>query len=154
MSTIEERYEASLIRRTSSLGRLLSLVKKDVDQRLTEKLVGLGHRNFRAGDMVVLINIDDAGTINNELAKKARISKQAMSKVVKNLEADGYIATRKHDTDNRASLIFLTDKGKMLLIEASESIKEIEAGYTDVVGEQDITTLKQVLLRLHEGLRL
>lgn len=154
MSTTEERYEASLARRKSSLGRLLSLVKKDLDQRLTEKLLERGYQNFRPGDMVVLINIDDTGTINNELAKKARISKQAMSKVVKNLEADGYIATRKHDTDNRASLIFLTDKGKMLLIEASESIQEIEASYIDVVGEEDITSLKAVLLRLHAGLNL
>lgn len=153
MST-DERYEASLARRTSSLGRLLSLVKKDLDQRLTEKLLVLGYHNFRPSDMVVLINIDDAGTINNELAKKARISKQAMSKVVKNLEADGYIATRKHETDNRASLIFLTEKGKLLLMDASESIREIEVTYIETIGEEDIATLKQVLLRLHAGLKL
>lgn len=154
MSTTEERYETSLARRKASLGRLLSLVKKDLDQQLTEKLLERGYKDFRPGDMVVLINIDDAGTINNELAKKARISKQAMSKVVKNLEAEGYIATRKHDTDNRASLIALTDMGKMLLIETSESIKEIETSYVEVVGEEDITTLKQILLRLHAGLNL
>ena len=53
MITTEERYEASLARRKSSLGRLLSLVKKDLDQRLTEKLLERGYKNFRPGDVIV-----------------------------------------------------------------------------------------------------
>lgn len=152
--SIDERYQAAITRRKSSLGRLLSLVKKDLDQRLIEKLLELGYQHFRPSDMVLLINIDDAGTINNDLARKARISKQAMSKVVKSLEAEGYIATRKHESDNRASIIFLTEKGKMLLIDASESIKEIETIYTETIGDEDIAQLKTILLKLHAGLKL
>ncbi|WP_106527728.1 MarR family winged helix-turn-helix transcriptional regulator [Chitinophaga niastensis] len=152
MSTsIDAQYEASLAKRPDSLARLLTLVKKDMDLRLTEKIQERGYQHFKLGDMVLLVNIDAQGTINNELAKKARISKQAMSKVVKNLEAEGYIGTRKHDTDNRASIIFLTEKGKELMINASASVDELQEFYTEIIGEEDVKQLKRILHKLNMG---
>ncbi|NSL90130.1 MarR family winged helix-turn-helix transcriptional regulator [Chitinophaga solisilvae] len=151
-STTDARYEASLALRPNSLARYLSLIKKDADSRLTDKLQERGYVNFRLSDMVLLVNIDPYGTINNELAKKARISKQAMSKIVKSLIAEGFIGTRKHDTDNRASIIFITEKGKELMINASEAVEELTAFYTAVIGQDDMQQLKQILGRLLEGL--
>jgi DNA-binding MarR family transcriptional regulator len=153
-TTIDAQYELSLSKRPNSLARLLTLVKKDMDLRLTEKIQERGYQHFKLGDMVLLVNIDAQGTINNELAKKARISKQAMSKVVKNLEAAGYIGTRKHDTDNRASIIFLTEKGKELMINASASVEELQEFYTTIIGEEDVKQLKQILLKLNTGLNI
>ncbi|CAL1520412.1 hypothetical protein MMC2321_04177 [Chitinophaga sp. MM2321] len=151
-NSIDAKYEASLARRPNSLARLLNLLKKDVDLRLIEKIQERGYINFKLGEMVLLVNIDAQGTINNELAKKARISKQAMSKVVKSLEAAGYISTRKHDTDNRASIIFLTEKGKELMINASDAVEEIHARYTAMIGEEDMLQLKRIMAKLYNSL--
>jgi DNA-binding MarR family transcriptional regulator len=104
------------------------------------------------GDMVLLVNISTEGIINNELAKKARITKQAMSKVVKNLEATGFIYTRKHETDNRATVIFLSDKGKQLVIDVSGAVQEITSFYTGIIGEKDAEQLRDILFRLVEGI--
>ncbi|MGX5817836.1 MarR family winged helix-turn-helix transcriptional regulator [Chitinophaga lutea] len=145
--TLDEKLAIVAAGRNRSLIRLLSIVKKDLDARLTEKMLQMGY-DFRIGDMVLLVNISPEGTINNELAKKARITKQAMSKVVKNLESAGYINTRKHETDNRATVIFLSDKGKQLVLDASACIQEIQQYYTSIIGESDVEVLRDILFRL------
>ncbi|MCK7557434.1 hypothetical protein MKQ70_21470 [Chitinophaga sedimenti] len=82
-STRDEKLQAMISRRSKSLIKLVSLVKKDMEIKLMERLHSLGYENFKMGDMVCLANVQLDGTINNELAKKAKITKQAMSKVVK-----------------------------------------------------------------------
>jgi len=142
------KLQACMQKRPRSLLRLLSITKKDMDWRLTEKLQERGYPDFKLGDMVLLANIQPEGTINNDLAKKARISKQAMSKVVKNLEAAGYILTRKHEKDNRAVVIFLSEKGKQLMITVSECVDEIQEVYVAVIGEEENEALKNTLIKL------
>jgi DNA-binding MarR family transcriptional regulator len=153
-ATIDAKYEACLSKRPDSLARLINLFKKDVDIRITQKIINRGYSNFKLGDMVLLVHIDAHGTINNDLARKARISKQAMSKVVKNLEAESYISSRKHETDNRASIIFLTEKGKELLINVYEVVDEIQEFYTNIVGTDELLQLKNILRKLNTGLNL
>jgi DNA-binding MarR family transcriptional regulator len=151
--SLDEQLEQYLAQRQRSLIRLLGLLKKDMDFKITEKLQQKGYDNFKLGDLVLIVNIQPEGIINNELAKKARITKQAMSKVVKNLEAGGYIFTRKHENDNRSAVIFLTDNGKRLLISAAESFREIQDEYTDIIGMEDADSLKQILGKLVSTLR-
>src|SRR3954464_8561312 len=102
--SLDEQLEHYMAQRQRSFIRLTALLKKDMDARIMEKLQQRGYTNFKLGDLPLLVNIQPEGTINNELAKRARISKQAMSKVVKNLESGGYILTRKNENDNRSSV--------------------------------------------------
>jgi DNA-binding MarR family transcriptional regulator len=147
-SPLDERLQECIAQRPQMLIRMVNLIKKDMDSRLTETLQQRGYADFKMGDMVFIANIAPEGIINNELAKKAHITKQAMSKVVKNLEAAGYIVTRKHENDNRATMIFLSDKGKELVIAATESVLEMEQHYTSLIGETDMAALKGILMRL------
>lgn len=153
-ATIDAKYEAYMTERSNSLARLINQFKKDIDLRILQKIRERGYNDFKLGDMVLLVNIDSHGTINNDLARKARISKQAMSKVVKNLEASNYISSRKHDTDNRASLIFLTDKGKEFMITVYEVVDEVTDFYMSIVGEDEVRHLKTVLKNITGGLNL
>jgi DNA-binding MarR family transcriptional regulator len=147
-SPLDEKLQECIAQRRNLLIRAINLLKKEMDNRLTESLQQKGYADFKMGDMVLIANIAPEGIINNELAKKAHITKQAMSKVVKNLEASGYIVTRKHENDNRATVIFLSDKGKELVIAATESVLEIERYYAGLVGENDLGEAKDVLIRL------
>lgn len=147
-SVLDKKFLDVMARRPRLLIRLFGLVKKDLDVRLTEKMQAIGYSDFKIGDMVLVANISPEGTINNELAKKARITKQAMSKVVKNLVTSGFIYTRKHETDNRATVIGLTDKGKQLLIDAYEQIEQVQQYYIGIIGEQDAEVLRDILYRL------
>ncbi|MBW8684405.1 MarR family winged helix-turn-helix transcriptional regulator [Chitinophaga rhizophila] len=147
-SSLDEQLEQHLAQRQHSLIRMLGLLKKDMDCRIMQKLQQKGYNNFKLGDLVLIVNIEPEGTINNELARKARITKQAMSKVVKNLEAGGFIHTCKHASDARAAVISLTDEGKKLIICAAESFEEIQEEYTHIVGAEDAVSLKRVLSKL------
>lgn len=149
-TALDIKFQEVLAKRSRLLIRLLGLTKKDVDARLTEKMQMAGYKDFKIGDMVLLVNISPEGTINNELAKKARITKQAMSKVVRNLVTTGFIYTRKHETDNRATVICLTDQGKQLLIDAYECVEEIQQYYISIIGENDGQVLRDILYRLVE----
>ncbi|GEP92481.1 transcriptional regulator, MarR family [Chitinophaga terrae (ex Kim and Jung 2007)] len=153
-ATIDAKYEAYMAERSNSLARLINQFKKDIDLRILQKIRERGYNDFKLGDMVLLVNIDSHGTINNDLARKARISKQAMSKVVKNLEAGNYISSRKHDTDNRASLIFLTDKGKKFMITVYEVVDEVTDFYAAIIGEEEMKHLKALLKSITVGLNL
>ncbi|MFY0253630.1 MarR family winged helix-turn-helix transcriptional regulator [Chitinophaga sp. 30R24] len=149
---IDAKYEACLAKRPDSLARLINQFKKDIDLRISQKIQERGYKNFKLGDMVLLVYIDPHGTINNDLARKARISKQAMSKVVKSLEAENYIATRKHDTDNRASIIFLTEKGKAFMINVYEAVDEIHDFYASIIGNERFQQLRDTLKQLNTSL--
>lgn len=151
-STLDKQLAEIIANRPRLLIRLLNIVKKDFDNRLIEKLQQAGYKDFKIGDMVLIVNISQEGTINNELAKKARITKQAMSKVVKNLEATGYIYTRKHETDNRATVIFLSDKGKQLVIDTAAVVQEVQGYYTSIIGEKDAEVLRDILFKLTAGI--
>ncbi len=148
ISDKDQQLTDIIAQRHKLLIRLLSIVKKDYDARLTEHLQKNGYADFKIGDMVLMANISTEGTINNELAKKARITKQAMSKVVKNLEASDYIVTRKHETDKRATVIFLSEKGKQLMIDMFGAVTGIQEYYTSIIGEQDADLLRDILFRL------
>ncbi|SCC61980.1 transcriptional regulator, MarR family [Chitinophaga costaii] len=149
---LDHRLMEVCLLRPRSLARLNNLLKKDMDARLGEALVQRGYTDFKLGDMSLVANIDVQGTINNELARKARITKQAMSKVVKNLEAAGYIYTRKHTTDARASVVFLTDKGKQLIIDTSACLAEIKKYYISLIGEKEMEKLIALLFQLNNSL--
>lgn len=151
-ATRDERLQSIMQQRNKSLIKLISIIKKDFENKLMDKLRSQGYENFKVGNMGCLANVQLDGTINNELAKKAKITKQAMSKVVKNLETEGYIYTRKHETDNRASVIYLTDKGKDLTIAASECVQETQASYKNIIGEEDAEKLREILTKLVTGL--
>lgn len=146
--SLDEQLQQHLAQRQQSLIRMLGLLKKDMDCRIMQKLQQKGYNNFKLGDLVLIVNIDPQGIINNELARKARITKQAMSKVVKNLEAGGFIHTSKHANDARAAIISLTDEGKKLIICAAESFQEIQEEYTHIVGKEDADALRQILRKL------
>ncbi|RAJ10982.1 DNA-binding MarR family transcriptional regulator [Chitinophaga skermanii] len=149
---LDEQIRGLLDKRNKLLIKLLALTKKDIDNRLTEGLAELGYPDFKIADMGLLANIKLEGTINNELAKKARITKQAMSKVVKSLEQAGFIYTKKHETDNRATVIFLTVKGKELMLASSATVQKIDEFYSNIIGKEDTEKLREILYKLIDGI--
>lgn len=151
-TTLDQQLAEVCLHRPQSLARLTNLLKKDIDLRLGEALEQRGYTDFKLGDMSLVANIELQGTINNELARKARITKQAMSKVVKSLETAGYIYTSKHAADARASMVYLTDKGKHLMIDTNACLAQIRNHYTSLMGEKDMEKLVGLLCRLNSAL--
>jgi len=96
----------------------------------------------------VLMNIKLEGTNNNELARNARVTKQAMSKVAKELYELGYIKTKVDPSDKRSTIFMLTERGKKLVVEARLAVKELMDEYSEVFGHEEYGHTLQMLLKI------
>lgn len=128
-----------------SWGKLLAQLKRQFDTWAVAELASHGYADFKMAYMPLLMNIQPEGITNNELAKKARVTKQAMSKVVKELLEFGYIKTSEHDTDKRSAVIYLTSKGKKMVITARMRMLEVEKEYEALIGKKKFEELKESL---------
>ena len=127
--------------RGRAIGRSLSILKRFTSRYAEQRLYELGFINFKASYIAFLASMEEGGITNNELAKRAGVTKQAMSKVVKLLEDDGYIYTVKNEKDSRSSRIFINDRGKQLLKALSGCMQEIREKFEAMAGQERVTQM-------------
>lgn len=157
MKTIELKGKEEKILRMhnpKNVGRLLNMWKRYFDNWANEKLFEHGYSYFKMAYMPFIMNISDAGSTNNEIALKAKVTKQAMSKVVKELLQHGIIRVEKHADDKRASLIFLTSKGKKLVGDTKGCVLDLSDEYREIVGTANFDVMIECMykiLQYHEA---
>ncbi len=144
-----DRFDA--IRRRS-LGRLSWRLKRYFDTFLEPRIQAQGFADFKLSYLALLANIDEKGITNNELAKRACVTKQMMSKTVNLLEQQGYIYTRKHASDSRSSVIFLNERGKDLFITLHECITEMHQKFSTILGHDQFEQMIDSWVTLMDGL--
>jgi DNA-binding MarR family transcriptional regulator len=138
--------------RQRAVGRLFWQLKRYIDNQMEPQLSSLGYTDFKMSYMMVIANIDEQGTTNNELAKRANVTKQMMSKMVSLLEKERYIYTTKNPDDSRSSVIFLDERGKELLIDVRQGIDQVRVKLDGIVGhdrmEEFINTMVELVTAL------
>ena len=135
-------------RKENSWGKILNLLKRQFDAIAIAELAKLGYDDFKMGHMPLLMNIHPEGITNNELAKKAKVTKQAMSKVVKELVQAGYIETEEHGQDKRSAVIVLTTKGKKFVLTVRQRLFDLETEYVKLLGKQKFEGVKESLQQI------
>jgi DNA-binding MarR family transcriptional regulator len=148
MKELDKQLLESHLRKEQSWGKILAHLKRQFDAWAIAELIKKGYDDFKMAYMPLLMNIHPEGITNNELAKKARVTKQAMSKVVKELDEYGYIKTEVDGSDKRSSIIFLTAKGKRLVLSARNRLYDMEKEYEELLGKNNFHQLKQQLLEI------
>ena len=148
MSELDKQLLETYEQKQKSWGKLISHLKRQFDTWATAELENHGYSDFKMGYMPLLMNIHPEGITNNELAKKAKVTKQAMSKVVKELVEAGYIRTETHGQDKRSSIIYLTTKGKKLVLSARSKVFDLEKEYEAFVGKKKFEELKEWLTKI------
>lgn len=141
--------------RGRSVGKLFWRLKRYTENFVEPRLHQLGFTDFKMSYLMFLSNIDEQGTTNNELAKRACVTKQMMSKIVSFLESDGYLYTQKNPSDSRSSVIFLNDRGKELFLALRDSMQEVRDKFDSIVGhermEQVIVTMMELVEELEKS---
>ncbi|WP_266362513.1 MarR family winged helix-turn-helix transcriptional regulator [Tellurirhabdus rosea] len=146
----DTKFDFSVITkaRERSMGRLMWRLKRYWDGVVEAQLEKLGFTDFKLSFLALLTHIDEQGTTNSELARRACVTKQAMSKMATVLEQDGYIQTRKHEKDSRSSIIFLTERGQNLLVAIFSAMREVRRQFHEVAGEQRMEDMIDTMLLL------
>jgi DNA-binding MarR family transcriptional regulator len=142
--------------RERSWPRLIKRLRKHIDDHASIELKRRGFHDFKLAHLPFLFNIDLEGITNTELSKRACITKQGMSKIVTELTTLGYITTEKHIEDARSSIIYLSTKGKKLVVEGKTCMTELSAKYASFLGKKNYEFMVDMLIQIldfHENPR-
>jgi len=107
---------------------------------------------IRPAHGVVFQFLDSAGTRVSVLAQRAQMTKQSMAELVAHLERHGDLERAPDPADRRAKLVRLTRRGRDVFPLALEAIAEVEARWTESLGERDMALLRALLQRLNGAL--
>lgn len=146
-------YAHNRVLRERSIGRLIWQMKRFMGSFVEPRLHEMGFSDFKLSYLPLLSSLDEDGITNSELAKRACVTKQMMSKTVSLLEASGYIYTTKNENDSRSSIIFLNDRGKALFVALTQCMQEVREKFDAIAGhdriEQMMDTLALLLRELY-----
>src|ERR1700761_1483902 len=91
-------------RRSLNLRQLLTRATRTVNKRIVAALRARGFPDARVAHASVLANLELRGSTVTEIAARALLPKQAISKMVLELEEFGYLERSRHDSDGRSVL--------------------------------------------------
>ena len=95
----------------------------------------------------VLMEQGNTGIRQKDLAEKIGIRSAAMSEAIDKLEDNGYIERKVDESDRRATLIFLTEKGEA---RANEIRDQREHRFDRLIGELSAEEKEQLLILLRK----
>ncbi len=134
------------------IARLLLRAVRAVQSTYIERLQQRGHPGLRTGHIPVFAglnpestNVAGEGTRITDLANRAGMTRQMMGRLVRELEALGYLSTATHPEDQRAVVVTMTERGHAIRAEAAAVIAELEADYAVLLNDPDLTSLKGAL---------
>jgi DNA-binding MarR family transcriptional regulator len=130
---------------SNNLSRLLREFSKDFERRIWRGLVQRGYHDIRPSHSAVLANLGLGAVRVTELAERARVTQQAMGKMLKELERLGYVTRAVDRGDRRAREIKLTPRGEQLAADSRSVVAEVRAIYADKVGASELDTLESQL---------
>jgi DNA-binding MarR family transcriptional regulator len=131
------------------LGFLLAKATQRWNELLHERLTATGFGEVRPSYGSILVPLfEEDGLRLSELARRARLSKQTMTTMVRLLERDGLVVRRPDPTDGRASLVSLTPRGRLLEPVAASILAELDGLARQRLGATD--ALKDALRALME----
>jgi DNA-binding MarR family transcriptional regulator len=109
-----------------------------------------GYSDIKIAHVPVIMNIGLEGITNTELSKRLKISRQAMSKTIRELQHLNYIIVKPSEKDKRSLLLFLSDRGMKMVVTAKKRVNKLTNTYKERVGDKKFDQTVSVLLDLLE----
>ena len=116
------------------------------------KIAGAGFNGVTPAFASFLVLLDEAGVRPTTLAQRAGITKQAISQLVRELEARGYVEQVPDSTDTRAKIVRLTKRGVDIRAACAEVKNELQAIAVAKLGKSRVSRLQRDLIELAAAL--
>ncbi|WP_406156109.1 MarR family winged helix-turn-helix transcriptional regulator [Streptomyces sp. NBC_00882] len=130
-----------------ALAAALLAAAGDLTQRINDGVVARGFEARPAWGFAFARLAPDGATVT-ELAGHLGVTKQAASQLVDEIVRKGYAERRPHPGDARARLVVLTERGWACTRAAEEAAAEAVRSWIDVLGESDVSALRDRLGRI------
>lgn len=123
-----------------NLARLVRTVERHMTNEISRRLQESGYKSLSARHLQVFENLDTEGVSIINLAQRAGVSKQAMSKMVKEVANEGFVDVVTDNRDNRVQLVNATEKGASLIVD----IRRQTARRCDELLGQNVVTREEL----------
>ena len=131
------------------LGFLLAKATQRWNELLAERFAAAGYGDVRPSYGSVLVPLfEEDGLRPSELARRARLSKQTMTELVRRLEHDGLVERRADPSDGRASLVYLTSRSRDFEPIVAGVLAELDLLARRRLDDEGVETLKTGLTEL------
>lgn len=134
-----------------NLGFLLAKASQRWNELLQAAFAREGFPEVRASYGSVLLPLfEEDGLRMGEVARRARLSKQTMTTMVRLAERDGLVERRPDQTDRRATRVHLTAKGLRFKPVAERVLANLDELARAAVGERAVSGTASALAKLAE----
>jgi DNA-binding MarR family transcriptional regulator len=134
-----------------NLGFLLAKASQRWNQLLQEAFAREGFPEVRASYGSILLPLfEEDGLRIGEIARRARLSKQTMTTMIRLAERDGLVKRRADDADGRATRVHLTRKGRQLIPVTERVLEELNRLAEGALGERGNAETIAALAKLAE----
>lgn len=130
--------------------KLLYILKRQTDKLAASKIATLVPGDFNITFMPYFMNIGLEGISNHDLVHKIMVTKQGVSKTVKELERLGLVYTGKSETDARSLMIYLTEEGKNLHEAVVKMADEATDNYIKLIGAKKYEQFIDTVIKISE----
>jgi DNA-binding MarR family transcriptional regulator len=132
---------------TGNLGFLLAKASQRWNELLYERFVGRGFAEVRPSYGALLLPLfeEGDGLRMGELAKRARLSKQTMTTMVRLLERDGLVTRERDASDGRAFRVNLTDRAREFEPVAEDVLAELDELVRQALNDRGTIALERAL---------
>jgi DNA-binding MarR family transcriptional regulator len=128
------------------LGFLLAKATQRWNELLHERFSAAGWGEVRPSYGSILVPLFEQDSLRiGELARRARLSKQTMTTMVRLLEREQLVRREPDPDDGRASRIVLTAKARRFEPVAEHTLAELAALAQERLGERRLASVKQGL---------
>ena len=128
--------------------KLIYVLKRFLDEWNEKNLCRFHYPGFNHSHMPLFMTIGEKPISNNEAAAKLNITKQASSKIIKELEAINMVKSERNASDARAVMLKLTPDGEKYFNYVMGQVTQLEEHYKKLVGAKNYETTIEVLLKL------
>jgi DNA-binding MarR family transcriptional regulator len=134
-----------------NLGYLLAKASQRWNELLQDGFAEAGFPEVKASYGSVLIPLFEEDCLRmGEIARRARLSKQTMTTMVRLCERDGLVERRPDPHDGRAALVRLTAKAKRFQPKAEEVLGALERETEAMLGPWRSENLRRSLAELEQ----
>jgi DNA-binding MarR family transcriptional regulator len=133
------------------IGALLRFSWEAVRRRVLDDLAAAGFGDIGQAHLAVLQYPAPRGVRVTDLAAGARMSRQAINYLIRELEQKGYLERRPDPSDGRSRLVHLTPRGEAATRSIRAAVRCIEREWEQQLGRRRFAELRSTLRALRQA---
>ena len=103
---------------------------------------------FARYEALVLLHFSRRGSLPlGKIGERLQVHRTSVTNLIDGLEKAGLVRRRPHESDRRATLAEVTDRGREVAVRATEELNEADFGL-DALPREDLEELTRVLAKL------